>query len=722
MKKGIIRATIALMLVFAMSIGMLASAAEDRESLWNGRGEAYNNISGITHVTNTAKYILYVDASAPTKKSSVSHTTTAKLRNATSNLTLITMNKEHEDVDDHWFYVYGNSDAYFSINTTSTSGDKENFYVYAREGSNIFTDAEVYVEAIDRTLIREGLILVRQKRFSSNSYETRTVNILINDTVKYTASKPFAYRGESVAKDQIDIEKVTTDTYYFPGSYEYINKTYNIPFYTRYTVEFDGNGATSGSTASQSFVWGTAQNLNKNGFARSHTVTYNGNDGTPSRESDTGTASFAGWTGEDNQAYTDGQNVNKLTGTSLDTFTMTAKWNFATTKLPIATRTGHTLEGWYDGNTRVGGAGDTYEIKSDKTLTAKWTANTYYVAFNGNGATSGSMSNQTFRYGTAQALTANAYEKKYSVTYSGNGGTSAKTSDVATATFNGWDSQNTLALTNLPYMYSTFNLTDNSSTPSVASAGVEYVDKQVVSNLTSVNNDTVTLVANWSAGNVTLPTAAREGHTFGGWYDGSTKVGDAGDVLTPSRDMNLTAQWTKSTFTVKWMSGEAVISEEEYEYNATPSYKGATPTKPNDENFVYKFKGWSTEISAVTKDTVYTAEFEAIPLKSAVSDLVIEVVGCKDETQSFIFKLTSEEVADFKPLEVAIVGNNRAKITDLTIGSYTITEGGEWSWRYGDVQPQTINISIDTENKVTFDFTEVSFIQKWLSGLAALFK
>ena len=40
----------------------------------------------------------------------------------------------------------------------------------------------------------------------------------------------------------------------------------------------------------------------------------------------------------------------------------------------------------------------------DVTLTALLEYNTYYVAFNGNGSTSGSMSNQTFTYGTAQNL------------------------------------------------------------------------------------------------------------------------------------------------------------------------------------------------------------------------------------------------------------------------------------------------------------------------------
>ena len=48
----------------------------------------------------------------------------------------------------------------------------------------------------------------------------------------------------------------------------------------------------------------------------------------------------------------------------------------------------------------------------DATYTAQWTPNTYKVHFDGNGHTSGDMSDQTFTYGTAQLLSANGFTKK----------------------------------------------------------------------------------------------------------------------------------------------------------------------------------------------------------------------------------------------------------------------------------------------------------------------
>ena len=45
------------------------------------------------------------------------------------------------------------------------------------------------------------------------------------------------------------------------------------------------------------------------------------------------------------------------------------------------------------------------------TYTAQWTPNTYYVRFNGNGNTGGSMSDQTFTYDTEQKLSKNLFNK-----------------------------------------------------------------------------------------------------------------------------------------------------------------------------------------------------------------------------------------------------------------------------------------------------------------------
>lgn len=94
---------------------------------------------------------------------------------------------------------------------------------------------------------------------------------------------------------------------------------------------------------------------------------------------------------------------------------------------------------------------------ANATVTAIFTrtGNTYYVKFNGNGSTSGSMSDETFTYGaSAKALTTNAF---------------AKTG----YTFSGWNTK-------------------------ADGSGTSYADKEKVSNLTTTAGATVNLYAQWT--------------------------------------------------------------------------------------------------------------------------------------------------------------------------------------------------------------------------------
>ena len=79
-------------------------------------------------------------------------------------------------------------------------------------------------------------------------------------------------------------------------------------------------------------------------------------------------------------------------------------------ELPTPTREGYTFNGWYTSVT--GGSKVTTIITMGNTNTiiyAQWSPISYTIKFDGNGATSGSMSNQTFIYGTPLALRTNAY-------------------------------------------------------------------------------------------------------------------------------------------------------------------------------------------------------------------------------------------------------------------------------------------------------------------------
>ena len=76
-------------------------------------------------------------------------------------------------------------------------------------------------------------------------------------------------------------------------------------------------------------------------------------------------------------------------------------------------------------------------------------------------------------------------------------------------------------------------------------------------------------------------------------------------ALVPS-----TADKYTTEYTVTWVNEDGtVLATETYEFGAIPEYKGETPTKAEDDTYLYHFNQWTPEIVSVTGDTTYTAEF-----------------------------------------------------------------------------------------------------------------
>ena len=85
------------------------------------------------------------------------------------------------------------------------------------------------------------------------------------------------------------------------------------------------------------------------------------------------------------------------------------KDDYVSIPLPL-TKTGYTFIGWYTDEALTEAwvlTADT--VAADMTLHAKWTANTYSIIFDGNGATGGSMPNQAVDYDQTVALSSLGY-------------------------------------------------------------------------------------------------------------------------------------------------------------------------------------------------------------------------------------------------------------------------------------------------------------------------
>ena len=339
-----------------------------------------------------------------------------------------------------------------------------------------------------------------------------------------------------------------------------------------YTISYNANGGTGGSTASSSHTYDAGKALTPNGFTKTGYT-------------------FAGWatSAGGTVAYTNEHTVTNLSSANGATVTLYAKWTpniytiyynandgMGSTASSIHTydapktlspngftRVGYTFAGWA---TSIGGAAVYTDEKSVSnlasgagavvTLYAAWTPHTYMVRYDANGGT-GSIDPSSHTYDAAKTLTANSF---------------ARTG----YTFAGWATN--------------------------AEGEIAYTDEASVSNLASENGATVTIYATWTPHNYTISYDDNGGT---GSTDKSSHTYDAAKTLTPN-------SFTRTGYTFAgWATSEggtAVYADEESVLNLA-SEDGATVTlyavwKPNPYTISYKANGGtgSTVSSSHTYD------------------------------------------------------------------------------------------------------------------------
>lgn len=225
-------------------------------------------------------------------------------------------------------------------------------------------------------------------------------------------------------------------------------------------------------------------------------------------------------------------------------------------------------------------------------LYPQWKAISYSIVYNGNGATSGSMSEQPATFDKNVELTPNSFSRKYTVTYNATGGTVNAPNNVATSTFNGWEDRGNISFMDKNYSYNDFdapyysqNYTDLNAAfgfnkynlikhyflygksegrnpkDKTGKAGL-YPNKATVKNLTTTNGYKVNLYANWKLGSVTLPTPTRFGYKFLGWYtsaEGGTKI--TGATYTPTSNVTLYAHWKLDCYYIDYKVNDTGLTD-----------------------------------------------------------------------------------------------------------------------------------------------------------------
>lgn len=469
-----------------------------------------------------------------------------------------------------------------------------------------------------------------------------------------------------------------------------------------YTVKYDKNNATSGTVADSTHTFDVSKNLNANAYTRTGYT-------------------FKGWNTKadgSGDSFTDSQSVKNLTITDKDTITLYAQWTANTytvsfnknsgsgstvpaltnsTELTLkydesktltasASRTGYQFVGW---NTKADGTGTTYTTGSTiknltsvaggkVTLYAKWSANTYTIKYDGNNATGGTVADTKLSFDSEGTLNVNTYTRTgyiyngwntkadgsgesfvdkatvknlssknndavtlyaqwiaigYKVDYNGNGATSGK----MTQSNHSYDVETALNLNvyiKRGYKFSGWNTKADGS-------GNAYTDKAKVKNLTTSNEAVVTLYAQWTpitytisfdgnkgtgSTNVTLKSsdklaatydkevtisayAERTGYTFSSWNtysDGTgTKILKGGKTknLAQTQDLNvvLYAQWTPITYTVAYNAnnGTGTTASSTHTYDVAKTLTDNAFTRTG-----YTFNGWN--LKADGTGTSYT--------------------------------------------------------------------------------------------------------------------
>jgi len=133
-----------------------------------------------------------------------------------------------------------------------------------------------------------------------------------------------------------------------------------------------------------------------------------------------------------------------------------------------------------------------------------------------------------------------------------------------------------------------------------------------------------------------LPTPAKDGHTFKGWYtsaSGGTQITSNTKVSITSAQ-TLYAQWTTNTYTVTFKNYDGTVLEtKSVNYGSAVTYSGATPAKKADAQYTYTFSGWDKALSNITANTVITAKFTATVNKYTVT---FNTMGGTEELEPMI--------------------------------------------------------------------------------------
>lgn len=151
-------------------------------------------------------------------------------------------------------------------------------------------------------------------------------------------------------------------------------------------------------------------------------------------------------------------------------------------------------------------------------------------------------------------------------------------------------------------------------------------------------------------------------------------------------------------------------------------YKDEDCTQPVDADWVEDNKLTPQKTKDYGGVMGYEAKTYYAKFAYDVFDLTVSKSGADavDENQTFIFLISGEGVE----MEVVVHGNSRVTVKGLKVGTYTVTELTDWSWRYKPHEAQKTVLQTDAQQAAanqtahTVEFVNERKNSKWLNGAA----
>ncbi len=181
-------------------------------------------------------------------------------------------------------------------------------------------------------------------------------------------------------------------------------------------------------------------------------------------------------------------------------------------------------------------------------------------------------------------------------------------------------------------------------------------------------------------GPATNPT--REGYIFTGWSKPITNI---------TANLIVIAQYELIPqpvyYTIRFLNYDgAVLQSSQVLEGEMPTYNGATPTKPEDDNYTYSFSGWSPAIALATTDADYTAVFEATPKTVVQPNYLPYNLNAAVDGNTVTFSWSVQDLPTYFGIGIyygsqeVFLGTTMNNNTSLTLSSF-FEQFGTYTWK-----------------------------------------